>query len=115
MWARLVLGLSLGVMMEWWPYSRSCGFPLAGYFAAVTTVTLAGLWAAAASWRLQSALAHTIAVALMFYGVVLAASELLPRTGYAAKHATWSCENLVPSPSLVISSYSHAELPASYR
>jgi len=103
MWIRVLLGLSLAVMMGGWPYARACGFPLLGYLGAVTTVIVAGALAATASWKVRSGLAHIIALILIFYGVMLAGSELLPRTGYAVDRATWTCEELGPSPSLVLS------------
>jgi hypothetical protein len=103
MWIRLFLALSLGVMMGWWPYARACGLPLAGYLAAVGTVIMAGTWAASASWAHRSGLAHTIALILVFYGMLLAGSELLPRTGYAVNQASWSCDD-VSAPALVFSS-----------
>jgi len=103
MWIRVLLGLSLAVMMGWWPYSRVCGFPLLGYLGAVSTVILAGTWTAAWSWRLRSGLAHTIALILVLYGMMLAGSELLPRTGYAVDQATWTCQDLETLPSLVLS------------
>jgi hypothetical protein len=102
MWIRVLLGLSLGVMMGWWPYSRVCGLPLLGYLGAVTTVMLAGTLAATASWRVRSGLAHTIALLLVFYGMMLAGSELLPRTGYAVDQATWTCQDAGSGPSLVL-------------
>lgn len=97
MWIRVLLGLSLAVMMGSWPYSRVCGLPLLGYLGAVATVILAGTVAAIASWKLRSGLAHTIALILIFYGMMLAGSELLPRTGYAVDQATWQCEASAPS------------------
>jgi hypothetical protein len=100
MWLRVLLGLSVAVMMGWWPYPRACGLPLAGYLGAVTTVIMGGGWAAISSWKVRSGLAHTIALIVMFFGIVLAASELLPRTGYAVRHATWTCENIVSTSSL---------------
>ena len=103
MWFQVLLGLSLGIMMGWWPYSRECGFPLLGYMGAVTTVILAGTWAATASWRLRSGLAHTIALVLIFYGVMLGASVLLPRTGYAVDQATWTCQDSGIGPAMVLS------------
>jgi heme A synthase len=103
MWFQVLLGLSLGIMMGWWPYSRECGFPLLGYIGAVTTVILAGAWAASASWKLRSGLAHIIALILIFYGVMLAASVLLPRTGYAVDQATWTCQDSGMGPAMVLS------------
>jgi hypothetical protein len=91
-WARLALGLALGTMMAWWPYPRTCGFPLAGYLAAVSTVIWGGGWAAVSAWRYRASLAHVLSLILMFYGMMLVTAELLPRTGYALDHATWQCE-----------------------
>jgi hypothetical protein len=90
-WGRVVLGLALGTMMAWWPYSRACGFPLAGYLGAITTVIVAGGWAAVGSWRHRTSLAHIVSLIVMLYGVMLGAAELLPRTGYAVDQSTWQC------------------------
>jgi hypothetical protein len=104
MWFRVVLGLSLGITMGWWPYPRACGIQLFSYLAAVATVVVAGMWAASASWRVRSGLAHALALVLVFYGLLLATSELLPRTGYAIESATWSCPDAGPGPAIVLSS-----------
>jgi hypothetical protein len=96
-WARVLLGLVLGVMMGAWPYLRTCGLPLAGYLGAVLTVILSGWWAASAAWRYRAGLAHVVSLIIMFYGILLAAAELLPRTGYAVNHATWGCEEANPT------------------
>jgi hypothetical protein len=109
MWVRVLLGLSLAVTMEWWPYSKQCGLPLFGYLGAVLIVLLAGTWAAVASWRNRSALAHVISLTLIFYGLLLTGSELLPRTGYAVQHATWSCDEVGSLPSMVLGRNTSAE------
>jgi hypothetical protein len=92
-WAWVVLSLALGTMIAWWPYPRSCGFPLIGYLGAILTIILGGGWAAVSSWRYRASLAHILSFILIFYGLMLAAAELLPRTGYAVDHATWQCED----------------------
>jgi hypothetical protein len=103
MWIRVLLGLSLAVTMGWWPYSRACGLPLFSYLGAVCVVLVTGLWAAVAAWRNRDALAHVISLTLIFYGSLLAGSELLPRTGYAVQQATWTCDDdLAPPPSIVL-------------
>jgi hypothetical protein len=100
-WARVLLGLALGTMIAWWPYPRSCGFPLLWYLGAILTIMLAGGWAAVAAWRYRASLAHIIAMILVLYGIMLGAAELLPRTGYAVDHATWQCgEAALPSPTV---------------
>jgi hypothetical protein len=91
-WARLILGLALGTMMAWWPYARTCGFPLMGYLAAVGTVIMGGGWAAVSAWRYRASLAHILSLILVLYGVMLVAAELLPRSGYAVDQATWQCQ-----------------------
>ena len=102
MWFRVLLALSLAVTMGGWPYSRECGLPLFGYLCAVLIVLVAGSWAATASWRNHSALAHVISLTLIFYAILLTGSELLPRTGYAVRQATWTCDDLGPTPSMVL-------------
>jgi hypothetical protein len=92
-WARLGLGLALAIMMGGWPYLRTCGLPLFEYLGAVVTVIVTGMWAAVAAWRHRIGLAHVVALIVVFYGVTLAGAELLPRTGYAADHAVWQCED----------------------
>lgn len=102
MWIRVMLGLTLAVTMGSWPYSRECGLQLFSYFGAVSMVSLAGVWAALASWRERGALAHVISLTLILYSILLAASELLPRTGYATEHATWTCQGGGASASSIV-------------
>jgi hypothetical protein len=96
-WARVLLGLALGIMLGGWPYQQGCGQPLAGYLGSVVVLGLAALWAACAAWKQRAALAHVIALITLFYGILLAAAEVLPRTGYASQHAEWQCEGAVVS------------------
>lgn len=91
-WARLLLGLILGTTIAWWPYSRSCGAPLAGYLGALLIIVFAAGVAAASSWKHRAPLAHVLSLILLFYGIMMTLAELLPRTGYAVDHATWTCE-----------------------
>jgi hypothetical protein len=91
LWARVLLGAALGGAMTQWPYPRACDLPLLGYLAAVAAVLLAGGWIACVSWRLRSGGAHVLALALVFWGFVLAAEQALPRIGYAAEQASWRC------------------------
>jgi hypothetical protein len=90
-WARVLLALTLGLMLARWPYSQVCGLPLLGYLTAVVVLIVAAGAGAAAAWRTRKALAHVVALVLVFYGAALTMAELLPRTGYAVRHATWQC------------------------
>ena len=92
---RLVLAVTLGVGILFWPYGARCGLALFGYLAAATTVAVAGVWTATWTWRHRSARGHVLSLALVAWGLVLVAGEVLPRTGYArptaAHPATWLC------------------------
>jgi hypothetical protein len=91
LWARLALGAALGGLITQWPYARACDWALLGYLGAVAMVLLAGGWIAIASWRLRDEVAHAASLILFFWGLVLAADQLLPRIGYAAVEAGWRC------------------------
>jgi len=91
LWARVVLGISLGGAMTQWPYPHACDLPLLGYLGAVAAVPLAGAWIAFASWRLRSGPPHVLSLILLFWGIVLAAEQVLPRIGYASERASWRC------------------------
>jgi hypothetical protein len=90
--ARVAGAAVLGVALTQWPYAHRCGWSLLGYLAAVLALLLAAGWAAVAAWRLRVALAHVAALVVFFWGIVLAAEQVLPRVGYAAEVATWRCE-----------------------
>ena len=93
--ARLALATALGVGIIFWPYSARCGFGLAAYLGAVTTVIVSGAWSAIWTWRHRWGRAHLLGLLLVLWGLVLVSVDVLPRTGYAiptADHpATWSC------------------------
>jgi len=92
---RLALATALGVGILFWPYPKQCGVELVGYLAAVSVVTLAGLWSSLWTWRHRTARAHVLSLLLVVWGLLLGAMEVLPRIGYAKPDAArpfgWSC------------------------
>jgi hypothetical protein len=96
-WARVILGLLLGIGMTQWPYTHGCGLRLLFYLVGVAAVIAAGVWSSISSWRRRLGLAHVLAQALIIWGLVLAAREVLPRVGYARASAPWLCPD-VPAP-----------------
>jgi len=93
---RLLLATALGVGVLFWPYDARCGLGLAGYLGAVGAVAVGGVWSAVWSWRHRAGRAHVLSLLLALWGIVLAAQEILPRTGYANpavadRPVTWSC------------------------
>lgn len=93
--ARLALVTALGVGMLFWPYPTRCGLGLLGYLGAVGVLALGGAWTAAVSWRQRAPRSHVFSLLLIAWAGVLAAREVLPRTGYAipseAHPAIWLC------------------------
>lgn len=90
-WARAALVILLAVLMTQWPYPRECGVRLVAYAGAVVATLMAGAWLGFVSWRRRNGMVHLLSLVLAFWGIVLAAETLLPRIGYAAQPATWSC------------------------
>ena len=91
---RLVLATALGVGMVFWPYDAKCGVGLAGYLAATGVVTAAGVWSSIWTWRHRSSRGHILSLLLVLWGGLLAAIEILPRSGYAKSDPNrpgWSC------------------------
>lgn len=90
-WARVGLGLLIGIGMTQWPYTHGCGLKLFIYLGGVFTVIVAGVWSSLSSWKRQMGVAHILSQGLVIWGLVLAAREVLPRIGYANEVATWFC------------------------
>ncbi len=90
-WARVGLGLLIGIGMTQWPYTHGCGLKLFIYLGGVFTVIVAGVWSGLSSWKRQLGVAHILSQGLVIWGLVLAAREVLPRIGYAKEVATWFC------------------------
>ena len=88
---RLTLSVLLGVGILFWPYENRCGGGLTAYLLAVTAVISSGVWSAVWTWRHNAARAHILSILLIAWGVMLSASEVLPRIGYAREVLTWSC------------------------
>jgi hypothetical protein len=90
-WARVALGLLLGVGMPLWPYEHACGVKLFLYFGGVLVVVVAGVWSSLSSWKRRMGVAHVLSQLLVIWGLVLTAQVVLPRVGYAHSSATWFC------------------------
>ena len=95
---RLALSVLLGVGILFWPYANRCGAGLGGYLIAVAAVAGSGIWSAVWTWRHRTGRAHALSILLMVWGLVLGATEILPRIGYAKQSLSWSCTARAPSP-----------------
>jgi hypothetical protein len=95
-WARVILGLLVGVGMTQWPYTHGCGLRLSFYLIGVGAVLAAGVWSGVSSWKRRLGVAHLLSQGLIIWGLVLAAREVLPRIGYAKVEAPWLCPDIQP-------------------
>ena len=85
--ARLVLVAALGVALAFWPYENDCGSGLFGYLAVEVVIIVGGLWVATSTWRARLPKMHILSLLIALAGLVLVATEILPRVGYAAVDA----------------------------
>lgn len=90
-WLRTVAATGLGAAVLYWPYAHDCGWLLHSYLGVIGAVLVSGCWASWSAWRARVAAAHVLALIVVFWGIVLAAEQLLPRIGYAAVDAAWRC------------------------
>lgn len=83
------LGAALAIAMPFWPYAKAYSWGLFLYLFAVALVIFSGIWSARLTWLTRLAIAHTLAVTILVWGVTLAAAETLPRIGYVKAETTW--------------------------
>ena len=82
--ARLILVAALGVALAFWPYEKECGSGLFGYLAVELVIIVGGLWVAVSTWHARLPKMHVLSLLIALTGLVLVATEILPRVGYAA-------------------------------
>ncbi len=94
-WIRLAVSLAAAVGLSLWPWPSGCGLPLYGFIAASAVTALIGAWSAVGSWRHRLASAHILSLAVVVWGSLLVAREVLPRVGYAIptelRGPNWEC------------------------
>ncbi|MEJ7809380.1 MAG: hypothetical protein WKG32_03085 [Gemmatimonadaceae bacterium] len=95
---RVLIGVALGVGILFWPkavYPIACGPNLFLYLGATALISVTGFWGALWTWRHRAGAAHVVSLLTMVWGLVLGATEVLPRVGYAqtdvTRPATWFC------------------------
>jgi hypothetical protein len=95
LYLRLAISVALGLGMLFWPYETRCGAGAAAYLGAVAAVVGSGIWSAVWSWRHRASRVHGLSLLLVLWGLVLGATDVLPRVGYARpaadRPAGWSC------------------------
>ena len=91
MWVIVATAVGVGAALTQWPYASACGWSLGFYLGAVGVQLVVSGWGALATWRLANPYGHALSLIALFWGIVLAAEQILPRVGYAATEAAWRC------------------------
>jgi hypothetical protein len=97
-WFWTALALALAIALPLWPYERACGLRLAFFLGATAITLLAGFLGALASWANRRGFAHVLSLVVLAWALAVAASEVLPRIGYAREASTWLCVESGPAP-----------------
>ncbi|MGI9076293.1 MAG: hypothetical protein ACR2G6_03045 [Gemmatimonadaceae bacterium] len=96
---RVLVALGIAVGILFWPhatYPIRCGPNLFLYLGGIALIALAGMWSGVWTWRHRAGAAHVASLMVVAWGIGLAATQLLPRVGYARPDlnhpTTWFCE-----------------------
>ena len=93
-WAKVALGLLIGIGMTQWPYTHGCGLRLIFYLVGVVAVLAAGISSGVSSWKRRLGFAHVLSHVLIVWGTVLAVREVLPRIGSEKAATLWLCPDV---------------------
>jgi hypothetical protein len=99
-WLWVLLAVALAVALPLWPYQRTCGLQTVFFLGAAGITAVVGGLAAVSSWASRRGFAHLVSLLVIAWAASVAASEVLPRVGYAREVRTWTCGALpAPAPS----------------
>ncbi|MGQ0713448.1 MAG: hypothetical protein ACT4PJ_06925 [Gemmatimonadaceae bacterium] len=97
---RLGLTSALAVGISFWPYSKACGSGLFSFLGVAAVVFVGAVWSLLWTWRGRMARSHVLSIALMLWGLTVAASQVAPRTGVfglsSAQSTRWFCPGYSP-------------------
>jgi hypothetical protein len=96
-WFWTALAVILAVALPLWPNDKSCGLRLVFYLGAAGIALLMGVLGALSSWAYRRGLAHLLSLLAIVWAGVMAAREILPRTGYARQELRWTCPETPPA------------------
>ncbi|HYC32024.1 MAG TPA: hypothetical protein VEB59_07010 [Gemmatimonadales bacterium] len=96
-WLWVLFAVALAVALPLWPYQRACGLQAFFFLGAAGVTVVVGGLAALSSWANRRGFAHVLSLLVVAWGVIVAAREILPRTGYAREARTWTCPAPAPT------------------
>jgi hypothetical protein len=90
-WFWTLVATVLAVALILWPYDKSCGIRLIFFLGAAVLALVLGVLGAFTSWAHRQGLAMVLSLLVIAWAGVMAAREVLPRTGYAKRALEWTC------------------------
>ena len=96
-WFWTVVAAILAVALLLWPYDKSCGIRLIFFLGAAVLALVLGVVGAFTSWAHRQGLAMLLSLLVVAWAGVMAAREILPRTGYAKRAMDWTCPSAPPA------------------
>ena len=97
-WLWTVLAVVLGIALLLWPYEKSCGIRLIFFLGAALLAVILAMLGAFASWTHRQGAAMLLSLIVILWAGIMAAREVLPRTGYAKEAREWTCPASAPAP-----------------
>ncbi|HEX5576136.1 MAG TPA: hypothetical protein VFX42_09705 [Gemmatimonadales bacterium] len=97
-WFWTVLAIVLGIALLLWPYDKNCGIRLIFFLGAAVLAVIMAVLGAFASWAHRQGIALLLSLLVIVAAGVMAAREILPRTGYAKEARDWTCPAPPPAP-----------------
>ena len=97
-WFWTVLAIVLGIALLLWPYDKNCGIRLIFFLGAALLAVIMAVLGGFASWTHRQGVALLLSLLVIVAAGVMAAREILPRTGYAKEAREWTCPAPPPAP-----------------
>jgi hypothetical protein len=97
-WFWTSIAVLLAVALLVWPYDKNCGVRLIFFLGAVLMALLLAGFGAFAGWAHRQGLALLLSLLVILFAGIMAAGEILPRTGYAKEARPWTCPPPPPEP-----------------
>jgi hypothetical protein len=95
-WTILAVVLAVGLLL--WPYDKNCGIRLIFFLGATLVTLIMAALGAFASWSHRQGVAMFLSLVVVAWAGIMAASEILPRTGYTKVSREWTCPAAPPAP-----------------
>ena len=96
-WLWTLVATILAIALVLWPYDKTCGIRLIFFLGAAVLAIMLGVLGAFNSWVHRQGIAMLVSLLAIAWAGIIAAREILPRTGYAKQALEWTCPSTPPA------------------